>query len=115
MGRDKEYPLSPELEANLKDLLEKVNKLRQLYGKPMYVSSGYRPGSYNTAAGGAKMSNHTICKAVDFKDPNGDIDAWCLQNMDKLKEIGLWLEHPDSTKGWCHVDTKPRKNNPFKP
>lgn len=104
MGRDKEQPLTPELESNLAALLKAVNVIRKAYGKPMIVSSGYRPGAYNTAAGGAKKSNHMICKAVDFKDPNGDLDKWCSENQDLLESLGLWQEHPDATKGWCHLD-----------
>ena len=76
MHRDAEFPLTPELEANLAKLLEAVNKLRALYGQPMYVSSGYRPGHYNKAAGGAPNSPHPQCQAVDFHDADGKLKAW---------------------------------------
>jgi len=120
MNRDTEFPLTPELEANLTKLLEAVNKFRTAYGKPMSVSSGYRPGHYNSDAGGAKASNHMICQAVDFKDADGSIDAFAMEcdKNGKLKEWGLWLEHPDKTKGWCHLDVKDRgvrKSNVFMP
>lgn len=115
MGRDTQYPLTPELETNLKDLLEKLNKFRTLYGKSMICTSGYRPGNYNTAAGGAKKSSHMLCMAADFRDTDGSLDAWCMQHIDKLNEIGLYLEHPDATPGWCHLQTRKTKNNPFRP
>lgn len=120
MGREKEYPLTPELEANLDKLLIALNKFRAAYGKPMTVSSGYRPGKYNTAAGGAAKSNHLFCMACDFQDTDGAIDAFAMEcdKNGKLKEWGLWLEHPDSTKGWCHLDISnrgDRKSNVFRP
>jgi len=30
-----------------------------------------------------------------------------LANTDKLEAIGLWLEHPESTPRWCHVQIVP--------
>jgi uncharacterized protein YcbK (DUF882 family) len=115
MGRDVEYPLSDELESNLADLLMKLNNFRDFYNIPMVVSSGYRPGRYNTAAGGAQHSNHIVCKACDFHDPDGTLDAFCMANLDKLTEFGLCLESPTSTPGWTHLDTVVRAHNPFLP
>lgn len=118
MGRDKQYPLNEEQENNLNILLERVNKLRQAYGKPMIVSSGYRPAAINAnVPGAAKRSNHLMCAACDFRDTDGKIDEWCMANLDKLEEMGLWLEHPDATKGWCHVQIFPPRsgNRVFRP
>lgn len=112
MGREVEYPLTPALENNLKLLLEAVNKLRALYGKPMHVSSGYRPGAFNKAAGGAPNSSHLQCMAVDFKDADGAIKAWITKSI--LEECGLYMEDPDRTPTWLHVDIRRRKNRVFK-
>lgn len=107
MGRDKEYPLSKTLEANLSQLLKALNLFRDIYGKPMIVSSGYRPAGYNTAAKGAKKSNHMICLAADFRDPESLLDNFCIANQDILEKCGLYLEHPYWTNGWCHLQVKP--------
>lgn len=115
MGRDKEYPLSKEQIDNLLDLLPRINLVRFHYGKPLIVSSGYRPGHYNTQAGGAKKSNHMSCKAVDFADPKGEFAKWCLANMHILKQAGLYMEDPSRTVGWLHLQSEPTKNNPFMP
>ena len=62
MGRDKQAPLTGLMEVNLRKLLQAVNKLRAAYGKPMIVSSGYRPAAINaTIPGAAKKSNHMAC------------------------------------------------------
>jgi zinc D-Ala-D-Ala carboxypeptidase len=112
MGREVEFPLTPELEANLTKLLEAVNKLRTLYGKPMYVNSGYRPGHFNTSVGGAKGSTHITCEAADFRDNDGELKKWITPEI--LEECGLYMEDPDKTLGWCHLDIRPRTNRVFK-
>jgi len=106
MGRDTEYPLTPELESNLDNLLARLNIIRMAYNKPLKVSSGYRPGKYNTAAGGANNSAHMTCEACDLVDTDGALDTWCMANLELLKLLGLRLESPDRTKGWCHLDTR---------
>lgn len=113
MGRDKEFPLSEELEENLDNLLIAVNKLRTLYGKPMYVSSGYRPGRYNKAAGGAPNSSHCLCMAVDFHDTDKLLKEWIT--VDILEQCGLYQENPNNTPTWLHVQIRPTNNRVFNP
>lgn len=113
MDREIEYPLTKDLESNLDTLLIAVNKLRDLYGKPMYVSSGYRPGRYNTAAGGAKNSSHVTCQAVDFKDADKALKTWITPEI--LEKCGLYMEHPDNTPTWLHVQVRSTKNRIFRP
>ena len=43
----------------------KLVKLRELYGKPMRITSGYRSKETNSAVGGAENSPHMHGKAVD--------------------------------------------------
>ena len=107
MGRHVEYPLDDALLNNLGRLVIALNRLRGAYGKPMQVTSGYRPGHYNKRAGGAEKSAHMTLEACDFADPTGKLDLWCLNNALRLKEWGLYLEHPESTPGWCHVQIRP--------
>lgn len=104
MGREKQYPIDAEQEANLEKLLKALNKFRESYGKPMTVSSGYRPEAINAKVkGAAKKSNHIMCLACDFKDLDGKLDQWCLDNLEVLAECGLWLESPQHTNGWSHL------------
>jgi hypothetical protein len=115
MDRDKDFPLTEEQEQNLERLLEALNKLRKAYGKPMVVSSGYRPPGINKAVGGAKRSAHMSCEACDFRDVDGALDQWCLDNLDVLAECGLYLESPQHTPGWSHLQIRKTKNRVFIP
>lgn len=111
MGRDKDAPLTSELKENLEMLLVALNKFRSIYGKPMTVSSGYRPPNINAQTkGAAKHSNHMICLAADFKDADGSLDQYCLNNLKVLEDCGLWLESPKSTIGWTHLQCVPPKS-----
>ena len=67
---------------------------------------GFRPQDCNI---GAKHSSHKEGLAVDRYDPYGTIDAWCMMNSGKggkLEQCGIYIEHPDYTKGWSHWTIK---------
>lgn len=118
MGRDKQYPLDGTLQVNLEKLLKAVNKFRAVYGKPLKVTSGYRPAAVNaTVKGAAKKSNHMLCLAVDFADSDGKLAEYCLKNLKLLEEFGIWLEDPAFTKGWVHMQVVPPRSGSrvFKP
>ncbi len=110
MGRDKEFPLTPELERNLNVLWERVNYVGSFYGKVIILSSGYRPGHYNKDAGGAKVSPHITCEAIDCKDPKGELAKFIMENKGVLLSANLYMEHPDYTKGWVHLQTRAPKS-----
>ena len=125
MGRDREYShlLGSDLRHNAGITVEAANKLLVLAktgGVSLdvnprtgtIVSSGWRPPAVNSVVPGAALrSKHLSCQAVDLFDPDGDLDDWCLINADTvLRDLGLWLEHPAATKGWCHVQTMPPRS-----
>lgn len=106
MNRHIEYPLDDQLQQNLENLLIAVNKFRELYKNPMVISSGYRPGHYNTKAGGAKNSAHKSLEAVDFVDNSKKIKDFVKVNEKVLEECNLYMEHPDNTPTWCHLQIR---------
>lgn len=56
-----------EVEDNLIKLIEAIlDPLREWYGKPIRVNSGYRCEALNSAIGGAKNSQHTTGMAADI-------------------------------------------------
>jgi len=120
MGRDRQYyaELTPELRANARETVRRVNRLLQRAGLARKVTSGWRPAAVNaTVPGAAKGSKHITCIAIDLEDQDGALDAWCMANLEVLEELGLWLEHPDATPDWCHLQTQPPRsgNRVFEP
>lgn len=55
-----------ELWPNLIAVAKLAQKIRDLYGEPLWISSGYRPAWYNKAVGGASKSQHIHAAAVDL-------------------------------------------------
>lgn len=114
MGRDKQYPLDKDQEASLAILLERINKVRTKYAKPMTISSGYRPAVINSKVpGAAKKSSHTLCMAVDIRDVDGKVREWVLANLDFLQSIGLWIEDFRWTPTWVHFQIRPASKRIF--
>jgi hypothetical protein len=110
----KKFPTTPEIDANLLDLLGKISKVRQLWGKPMIVTSGLRSMEDHKRIYKLKGipedkipmgSKHLYGQAVDISDPKGELAKWCHEHEKELKEIGVWIEATESTPTWVHFQT----------
>lgn len=88
---------------NLEDLCRKINALG--YQPPMYATSCLRSIKDQQRINPKAMgSSHLYGCAVDIGDPNGSLANW-LKTNNRLAEYGLWMEHPDYTKGWVHLQS----------
>lgn len=104
MERDVKYPPSDELIDNANDLLERINGLEEIWGKPLIVTSGYRPAEMNAAvAGSASKSKHITCQAVDLRDIDQSLSKWLVEGPEILIMLGLWMESPLDTVNSPHV------------
>lgn len=119
MGHDFAYSseLTSEKKACAAETVKRVNELivalqaggvttniKQTTGSEL--TSGWRPLSVNAnTPHAAPNSKHTLCQAADLYDPDGEIDDWAINHPEVLEKIGLWQEHPASTKGWAHFQT----------
>lgn len=57
-----------EEEQNLINLVDKIlDPLREAYGQPIIITSGYRSAALNSAIGGAKTSQHRLGQAADIR------------------------------------------------
>jgi uncharacterized protein YcbK (DUF882 family) len=56
-----------DLLANIQELADNLQVLRDHLGKPVRVISGYRHPEYNKKIGGAKRSQHMLARAADIK------------------------------------------------
>jgi uncharacterized protein YcbK (DUF882 family) len=108
---------SPEIQRNLAVLLERVNKVRAAYGKPMTVTSGlrtmqdhlriYREKGITDQSKIPMRSRHLFGQAVDISDPKQELQRWILKNEKLMEEIGLWMEDFSATKNWVHMQIVP--------
>ena len=101
---------------NLEDLCRKINALG--YVPPMRASSCLRSIADQKRINPKAMgSSHLYGVAVDIADPDGNLAEWLKNNKNKLVDCGLWMEDPDYTKGWVHLQSYAPKsmNRIFKP
>jgi uncharacterized protein YcbK (DUF882 family) len=109
------YPTNPVIDKNLALLLERMNELRAIWGKPMIVTSGLRSEAQQAeliAQGKtkARVSLHLSGAACDIADKNGELGKWALENEVTLQRIGIWCEHPSASLGWLHCQVFPPKS-----
>lgn len=104
-GRDIKYPddYTQEISDNLDSLLIPLNTIRDAYGKPMTVTSGWRPPAVNSATpGAATHSKHVEGLAADILDPDGHLWVWVLENLELMKDLDIFMEDKRWTKTWVH-------------
>ena len=86
-------------------LLEKLEKLRKVIERPVYITSGYRCFEYNRKVGGVPNSYHRIGLAADIKvrDINLIELLEVCENRD-FNGIGFYEK-----KNFLHLDVRPTK------
>ena len=95
--------------ANLKYLAEKVfQPVREHFGCPIFVSSGYRSEALNEAIGGSKKSFHSWGMALDLdmdgksqNVSNADIFNFIKDNLEYTELI--WEFRTTDKPDWVHV------------
>lgn len=78
---------------NVKALVENVlDPLREKYGKPIKVNSGYRCSKHNLAVGGATQSQHMKGEAADVvPGDSGQVTGDSLERLvEIIKQNGKW-------------------------
>ena len=115
MGRDKTHAadLTDDIRSNANATVRTINQLLQMAEADGIncdeCASGWRPLSINDAtANAAKNSKHLKALAMDVRDVAGrEFARWCLRNLKKLEALGLWMENPQWTPTWVHLQIVP--------
>lgn len=105
-------------------LFVELDTIREAWGGPLAIVSGYRTPEHNTAIGGAGQSQHMAGRAVDLRPVRADLRAADIHELDRLVEkllaegrlpavggVGVypWTKHNGVlAPGWVHVDIRPR-------
>lgn len=93
--------------ANLIALCKHVlQPLRDHFGLPVKIRSGFRSQALNRAVGGAPNSQHTTGEAADIEIPgvaNADIFRYIVKSLPFDQVIAELLERGDGSAGWIHV------------
>lgn len=101
---------SPEIRQNIQQLVENtLQPIRDLYGQPITVNSGYRSPKLNKAVGGAATSRHLQGKAADITagDSLENKKLFDLIQASKIPFDQLIDEYDYS---WIHISYNERNN-----
>jgi hypothetical protein len=114
--------VTEEIETNAYTLLMVTAKLMEVMEKEG-VSFPINPATKSQISGskyggfrpqgctqGAPLSKHKTGEAVDIWDPLDEIDDWLMEHQPLLTAMGIYIEHPDYTKGWSHWSIKAPKS-----
>lgn len=100
-------PTTKEYVENAIKLAKVWGEVRDKFGSPIYITSGYRPPAVNRAVGGVSNSQHLYFRALDMQPINGDFRK--LFEVLKASEFtGLGdAVFMGRNKGFFHGDIRP--------
>lgn len=98
---------SEEIKRNLTALVDNVlDPLRQAWGKPLVVNSGYRCPQLNKAVGGSKTSHHMKGMAADITTGNKADNRRLFQLAIDLK-LPFYQLIDEKGFSWVHISYDP--------
>ena len=95
------------------ELVVLLQCIREHFGKPLHITSGYRTAVHNAAVGGSKSSQHLLGRAADIQVQGvsvEDVAAYAESLMPAWGGVGRYPVKAGRAKGWVHVDTRPNKS-----
>lgn len=106
-GIDNNTP-SQQVINNLTALVDNVlDPLRQAWGKPIHVNSGYRCPELNKAVGGVPASQHLLGEAADITAGSHELNR---KLFSLLRQLNLPVDQAinEHDFSWIHVSYGPR-------
>lgn len=90
-------------------LVQYLQQIREHFGKPITITSGYRCATHNANVGGATGSRHTKGQAADIV-VSGVKPAEVAAYAESIGVLGIGLYETNSDGYFVHVDTRPSKS-----
>ena len=90
-------------------LVEYLQKIRDHFGKPLNISSGYRCAKHNKNVGGVTGSRHLKGQAADIYI-NGVAPVDIARYAESINILGIGLYETDADGHFVHIDTRETKS-----
>lgn len=98
--------------VNLRELCVNVlQPLRDLYNKPINITSGYRSPKLNKAIGGSSSSDHCLGNAADFTVPKDDYARVFGMIQDMSVDQCILEMCTNGYPQWIHVSFRNKSEN----
>ena len=98
------FPNQCDIIDNIIFTMECLDNIREQYGKPLYILSGYRCDELNRKVGGKDKSQHKKGQAADINlgsvEANREFFNWCETN---IKELHIDQLIDESHYSWVHL------------
>ena len=105
------FPKECDIIDNIILVMENLDKIREAYGLPIYISSGYRCDELNKAVGGVSNSQHKTGNAVDVNlgsvEKNRAFFNWVVYNKEDI-EFDQCID--EAKYSWVHISFKKENN-----
>lgn len=88
--------------SNLLELIKQLDLIREKYGKPIYVNSGYRCEKLNTIIKGVDNSQHMLGCAVDITTRNLAEDKKLYELITKNFDYDQCIWEKSGSSVWIH-------------
>ena len=91
-----------------RELVQVLQAIRDHFGAPVVITSGYRTPAHNAKVGGSKSSQHLLGRAADFYVEGVDVATVAAYAETLLPGTGGIGRYP--AKGFVHVDVRKAKS-----
>ena len=96
-----------EIKAHIEEIIPFLDNLREAWGSPIIVTSGYRCKELNDLVGGSKTSSHPTGWAVDLIPKNGYVNIFFDFVVKYFKQHGIPFDQIIDEYGakshWVHI------------
>lgn len=99
-------PENDRVVKNIRKIAARFGEIRQAFGSPIGVTSGYRPTKVNRAVGGASASRHIQGDALDIYPLNGNFSA-LKEAILRVHKTGGFGDGVSTGRGFYHIDCRP--------
>lgn len=102
------------IESNLNILMEQLDKIREKYGHPIYINSGFRCEKLNNAVKGVPNSQHMLGCAADITTGSTEEDKKLYKLITENFDYDQCLWEKSGSTVWIHYSyLRPNRKQKF--